>query len=129
MDANKEIWFFQNSSYQLIADVQYQVKQLRPPKRQKCHSNIFLNFAFKDSKFTRLVSADFFVPRLSQQTKQKRNVKILPTTLKIQTSDICAQTQTNRIFQKLEQELLDEGKKAKYCFAGFFVNGKPHSPK
>ena len=63
----------------------------------------------------------FFLPRLSLQTKQKRNVKIFPTTLKIQTSDICAQTQTNRIFQKLEQELLDEGKKAKYYFAGFFL--------
>ena len=71
----------------------------------------------------------FFLPRLSLQTKQKRNVKIFPTTLKIQTSDICAQTQTNRIFQKLEQELLDEGKKPNTTLRDFFVNGKPHFPK
>ena len=118
MDANKEIWFFQNPSYQLIADVQYQVKQLRPPKRQKGHSNIFLNFAFNIQNSRDLFQRIFFVPRLSQQTKQKRNVKIFPMTLKIQT--ICSHTKTKRNFQKLEPIWCKWRKKGQILLCGIF---------
>ena len=74
MNANKDIWFLQNPSYQLIADVQYQVKQLRPPKRQKGHSNIFLNSAFniQNSRdlFQRIFSPQAFTANKTEKERE-----------------------------------------------------------
>ena len=78
MDANKEIWFFQNPSYQLIADVQYQVKQLRPPKRQRGHSNIFLNFAFNIQNSRDLFQRNFFCPEAFTANKTEKEREDFP---------------------------------------------------
>ena len=118
MDANKEIWFFRTllTNSLLMSNIR---SSNSVPLKDKGVTVIFSSTLLSTFKIHETCFSGFFLPRrLSQQTKQKRNVKIFPMTLKIQT--ICSHTKTNRNFQKLEQIWCKWRKKGQILLCGIF---------